>query len=618
MLAKLQKFLANLRYLPRTLHLIWQAAHGWMVAWVLLLIAQGLLPVLSVYLTRAQIDSLQAALQGGSNWENLRQPLLVLALGAVVQVVTMGANSLSTWVRSVQGELVQDEINNQIHRQALALDLAFYETPAYYDRLFQAKVDAQQRPVALLENLGNLFQSGLTFVAMAGVLLTFGWWLPLILVIGVAPALGLVVRQSLRANQWLQRTTTDRRRVNYYDELMVDSAAVAELRLFNLGDYFRHAFQRLRGQLRTERFALVRKQAGGEFMAGTFALIVSTLANMWVLWQVVQGVLSLGTLVLFYQIFSQGQALMHVLLGNMLEIYSNLFFLANLFSFLDIKPQLAEPASPLPVPQPLREGIRFQDVTFHYPNSERVALKNFNLTIPAGQVVAIVGENGAGKSTLLKLLCRFYDPTAGQITLDGIDLRHFAQAALRQQITVLFQQPVRYQESAETNIALGALTAQPTATQIRQAAGAAAADLPIARLPQQYATVLGHWFGGTELSGGEWQRLALARAFLRQAPIIVLDEPTSALDMWSEADWMRRFRMLAGGRTAIIITHRFTTAMQADIIHVMAGGKLIESGTHHDLLAQNGHYATAWRQQLQVVPPMVSQGVDVGDISSNV
>lgn len=603
MFTRLTKLYTNLTYLPRTLRLIWGAARYWMVAWSFLLISQGLLPVLSVYLTRAQIDALNAALQGGASWQNLRPPLLLLLLAALAQLIGMGLNSLSTWVRSVQGELVQDEINHLIHSKALALDLAFYETPDYYDRLHRAKVDAQNRPVALLENMGNLAQSGLTFVAMAGVLFSFGWWLPLLLLGGVAPALWSVIRQTRRANQWLQRTTSRRRRVNYYDELMVDSHAVTELRLFNTGDYFQQAFQRLRHQLRTERFGLVRQQAGGEFFSSAFSLLVSTAATAWIVWQVVLGALSLGTLVMFHQVFSQGQMLIQTLLGNVWEIYSNLLFLENLFGFLDIQPQLHDPANPRPVPQPLRTGLHFHNVTFHYPNSTRVALENFTLTIPAGQIVALVGENGAGKSTVLKLLCRFYDPTAGQITLDGIDLRDFAQADLRQQITVLFQQPVHYQESAETNIALGALAAHPAPEEIHQAAMAAAADLPIKRLPQQYATLLGHWFGGSELSGGEWQRVALARAFLRQAPVIILDEPTSALDTWAEADWMTRFRRLAQGRTALIITHRFTTAMQADIIHVMADGKLIETGRHDELLAQNGHYASAWRQQMQLFDP---------------
>jgi ATP-binding cassette subfamily B protein len=249
----------------------------------------------------------------------------------------------------------------------------------------------------------------------------------------------------------------------------------------------------------------------------------------------------------------------------------------------------------------LQTGIRFRNVTFRYPGSQRTVLRDFDIIIPAGKVVALVGPNGAGKSTLIKLLCRFYDPEAGQIELDGIDLRSFEVNKLRQLITVLFQQPVHYSATVAENIALGNLDVSPQAPEVWDAARAAGADEPIGRLPQGFDTLLGKWFaGGTELSGGEWQRLALARAFLRQAPLLLLDEPTSALDSWAEAEWLERFRRLAEGRTVVIITHRFTTAMRADMIHVMAEGRIVESGCHEELLAHGGRYAQSWATQMRV------------------
>jgi ATP-binding cassette subfamily B protein len=249
-------------------------------------------------------------------------------------------------------------------------------------------------------------------------------------------------------------------------------------------------------------------------------------------------------------------------------------------------------------------------VTFGYPGSERAVLQNFNLTIPAGQIVAIVGANGAGKSTLLKLLCRFYDPQAGGITLDGVDIRNLSLRELRRMLTVLFQWPVAYQTTAAQNIAMGDLAADPSPAELESAARSAGAHAIIARLPQGYDTHLGKWFAhGTDLSAGEWQRLALARAFLRRAPIIVLDEPTSALDSWAEADWFDRFRVLANGRTAIVITHRFTIARQADMIHVMEAGRIVESGTHDDLLAQGGLYAQSWFVQVQATPRLAHAAI---------
>jgi ATP-binding cassette subfamily B protein len=320
-------------------------------------------------------------------------------------------------------------------------------------------------------------------------------------------------------------------------------------------------------------------------------------------WRALLGLVTLGDLALFYQVLNRGQSLLRSLLENAGQIYANTLFLGNLFEFLDLEPRVVDPPRPIPLPAALRKGLRFEEVTFYYPGSARAVLQHFNLTIPAGQITAIVGANGAGKSTLLKLLCRFYDPQAGRVTLDGVDIRNLPVKELRRMMTVLFQWPVPYQTTAAQNIALGDLCIEPRAAELESAARSAGAHELIGRLPQGYDTPLGKWFAnGLELSVGEWQRLALARAFLRRAPIIVLDEPTSALDTWAEADWFDRFRVLAYGRTAVIITHRFTIAKRADMIHVMDEGQIVEAGPHDDLLAQGGLYAQSWFTQVEGSP----------------
>lgn len=602
MTGKVKQFLVQLPYLPRACGLIWSAARRWTLAWAILLILQGLLPVATVYLTRDLVDSLSRALQAGGDWAAFRQPALLVGWMALILLGGEIAQSLIAWVRTAQAELVQDHISGLIHAKAAALDLLYYDTADYYDRLHRARIDALSKPVALLENLGNLLQSGLTFVAMGGVLLAFGWWLPVVLMIGVAPALWVVARATLHEHGWRQRTTAARRRTNYYDWLVTDQESAAELRLFALGKHFQQAYQTLRQRLRNERITLARQQALAGLLAGVFALLTTGLLMLWMIGRALQNAFTLGDLAMFYQAFNQGQRLMQTLLGSVGQIYSNLLFLENLFEFLALQPQMREPATPTPLPHTFQQGICLHNITFHYPGSERVALDNFNLTIPAGQIVAIVGENGAGKSTLIKLLCRFYDPTAGAITLDGIDLRQFSQHELRRRITVLFQQPVHYHATAAENIALGDLAMDAQAEEVEIAARAAGADIPINRLPQGYETMLGKWFGGAELSGGEWQRVALARAFVRQADLIILDEPTSAMDSWAEADWMARFRQLVAGRTTLMITHRFTTAMHADRIYVMAQGRIVESGTHAQLLKHGGRYAESWQRQLRQPP----------------
>jgi ATP-binding cassette subfamily B protein len=312
------------------------------------------------------------------------------------------------------------------------------------------------------------------------------------------------------------------------------------------------------------------------------------------------GLATFGDLTLFYQAFSRGQGLMSSLLASVGKIYANGLFLGNLFAFLDLQPQLSNPSNPARSPASLKEGIDFCGVTFRYPGSERTALEDFTLSLPAGKVAAIVGPNGAGKTTLVKLLCRFYDPQTGSVKVDGRDLRDLRVEDVWRMNTVLFQFPLPYHATAAENISFGDLQSSPEREEVESAARSAGAHEIISRLPQGYETMLGKWFAdGAELSGGEWQRVAMARAYLRQSPIIILDEPTSFMDSWAEAEWFNRFRTLAQGKTALIITHRFTIAMRADIIHVMEQGRIVESGTHHQLLQQAGLYAQSWASQMQ-------------------
>ena len=593
----------QLPYLPRAFALVWTATHYWTLAWSLLLMLQGLIPVVIVYLTRWIVDGLVEAVEAGGSWERVLPTLILVALMATTMLVNELLHSATGWIRVVQSELVRDHIHTLIHQQSVGVDLAFYESPEYYDHLHRARAEAQHRPLALLETAGGLIQNSITLVAMAAVLIPFGLWLPVALVLSTLPALFVVLRYSLREHEWHVSRTPDERRAWYYDWTLTSNATASELRLFGLGLHFQSAFQSLRRRLREERLKLAWDQGVAEAAARTFGLLVTGAALAWMAWRTMQGLISLGQLALFYQAFHRGQSLMRSLLQNVGQVYSNMLFLSNLFEFLDLETQVMDPSQPSQMPEPLTEGIRLDRVTFRYPDTKRLALDNCSLLIPAAKTVAIVGTNGAGKSTLIKLICRLYDPQAGSIELDGIDLRDLSIQALRSGVAVLLQEPVHYNDTVKENIRLGNVAAVVDLRDIESAAAAAGAREVVDRLPQGYESLLGKWFvDGTELSVGEWKRICLARTFFRRASIILLDEPTAGMDSWAEAEWMDRFTQMTQGKTAVLITHRLTTAMRADLIHVMREGQIIESGDHHELLARDGEYARSWRQQQRETP----------------
>lgn len=588
----------QLPYLPQAFRLVHQASGGLYLLWAALLAVQGLLPVASVYLTRTLVDGVASIIGKGGGWQAIT-PLLPAGLAmALVLISGEVLQGIGKWVRTAQSERVKDHIHELIHQQAVRLDLSFYDDPGYYDQLHRARMDALSQPTALIENSGMLLQSLITLVAMASVLSTFGIWIPLLLAGSTLPAFFVVLRHTIRYHRWRLQNTAAIRKATYYDMMLTQREAAAEMRLFALGPYFRKLFRNLRGRLRREEVKLARSEAMANATAALIGLASMGGALVWMSLQALKGAFKLGSLALFYQAFYQGQRMMRSLLGSAGEIYRNIMFLENLFEFLALKPRIHSPEKPGSHPG-LQNQIALNDVTFHYPGTLRPALEDFNLDIPAGQITALVGENGAGKTTLIKLLCRFYDPDKGTILIDGTDIRTLSLHELRQRITVLFQEPVRYHDTVFNNIAFGDIDSSPNLTRIKAAAEAAGANVPIGRLPQEYESILGKWFGGAELSGGEWQRLALARAFLRKAELVILDEPTSAMDSWAEADWLHRFRQLVAGQTALIITHRFTTALHADIIHVVEGGHIVESGSHKELLEVRGRYESSWRQQMR-------------------
>lgn len=622
---QVRRAIRQLPLVPRGLALVRRAAPRLTLAWGLLLIVQGILPALVVLLTRPLVDGLAAALGGQAT--AVRSTVMLAAAMAVLMALGEVLRSVAGYVRAAQAEAVRDHVSALMQVQSMSVDMAFYDQPEFFDHLHRARRESGSRPLALLESTGTVLQNGVTLLAMANLLAAYGVWLPLILLASTVPAGIVVLRSTVRAHAWRRRTTEDERRAWYFEWLLTSRETAAETRLFGLGPTFRGRFEALRRRLRGERLTLAREQAWAELAAAGAAFVVIGATLAWMLWRSLQGGATLGDLALFYAAFNQAQGLARSLLDNMGQILSNSLFLGDLFEFLALKPSVTDPPAaenagagsatvarsalatvsraavatvapaPTAIPASTAPEVRFEGVTFAYPNSERPVFQDFDLLMPAARTTVILGENGAGKTTLIKLLCRFYDPQAGRITLDGEDIRALPVAELRRRIAVLFQTPIPFQATAAEAIALGDAETAPDEAAIRAAAESAGAAELIARLPRGLATPLGVAFDkGVDLSVGEWQRVALARACYRRAPLLVLDEPTSAMDPWAEAVWMERFREMASDRTVLLITHRLSTARHADQIYVLERGRVIEAGTHDGMRSAGGRYAALWSQ----------------------
>jgi len=590
---KIDKLKRQVRYLPETIALIWQSSGWLMVVWALLLVLLGVLPALQIYLVKPLIDGLTQLSGSIDTLENVKVPIAVL--GATLLLMP-AMNSLLVWVRTVQAEKVQNSIREQIQQKAIALKMEHFEDALYYDKLHRARIDAINKPVALLENVGAFAQNMLTLLAILFILLPVGVVLPFFLVLSSIPTLYIALKFTLRFHEWRMKNTKNERKLSYLEHVITHNESAAELRTFALGEYFKSRYWTLKHTVQTGFFSMLNAQLKAELFSAVIAFLMMTVAIIWMVEQTMDGMMSAGMLVMYYFAFTQGQKIVKSLFSTLSELYKNLMFLENLFSFLSIDEMPVGTQTPLKLHE--NYTVEIEGLSFKYPKSDLYALQNITLTLRPDHIVAIVGTNGSGKSTLVKLLNRFYDPTEGQIRINGTTIEAIEPKSLRKEITVLFQNFIQYHLSVAENIGLGSVKKGDDHTSIKAAAAEAGVAEAIERLPQGYETILGRWFGGAELSGGEWQKIALARAFFKDSNIVILDEPTSAFDSWAEAQWLDRFKYLCRGKTAMIITHRFTTARHADMIYVMDRGCVVESGSHDELLKLNGLYATSWSRQI--------------------
>src|SRR3989449_1902189 len=521
----------------------------------------------------------------------------------VLQLALFAITALLGTLRNITQQLIQNDVSMRIQlmvmEKAASLDLSFYEDPASYDLLRRAQTDSINRPVLMISTAFGLVQTLLTFITMIALLIGVSPLLALLALLSPIPAFVADTRYGWRGYNIARWGSRLLRRMTYLVTLVTTDSYAKEVKLFGLGGYFIARYRLIANTFYASQRAQVARRYMTGFAWGNLSTIATSLTYLYVALQAIAGKLTLGHLTLYTAAAQSVQGSIQGILGGFWGMYEHNLYLNNLFELMAKEPSMPVTSAPVKVPVPMKGQIRFENVSFAYPGAEKNALTDLSFTVKAGETLAVVGRNGAGKTTLFKLICRLYDPTEGRILIDGVDIRDFQPADLREQIGAMFQDYVTYQATASESIGLGSVLEIANREAIEIAGRQAGADELITGLPQGYDTALGKWFdSGVNLSGGEWQKVALARAFMREdARVLLLDEPTSALDAQAEYDLFERLRSLTHGRTAVYISHRFSTVRRADRIIFLEHGRLVEEGTHEALIQLNGRYARLFRMK---------------------
>ncbi|MBE1491065.1 ABC transporter ATP-binding protein [Plantactinospora soyae] len=608
----------TLRGVPRVLALVWQASPRLTLGLAAGTVVAGLVPAAAAYLVRMLVDTVVRTLQARADQLpdlqvlsvslpglTLRSPELTGTEAIVVltlaQFLVFGTSSLATAVNAMTRQLLQERMTLSIRLKVMThaskLDLAFFEGSKSYDLLRQAQQEATTRPVAMVGSVFGLCQAALTFASMVALLVGLSPWLALVALLAPVPAFISDARYGQRGFLVTLWASPIRRRMEYLSSLVTTDRYAKETQLFGLGGYLVDRFRLLGGIF----YARQRRLVTARYLIGCawsmVAVLAGSLTFLYVALGAVSGRLTLGDLILYTAAATALQTAVQSLFGGLTSVYENNLYLDTLYHLL-ATPVATRPAHPRPLPSPLRGHVVFENVSFSYPGSDHPALTDLSFEIRSGQTVALVGRNGAGKSTVVKLVARLYDPSAGRITIDGVDLRELDPDELRGSIGVMLQDFVAYQATAAENIGLGDVRHLDDRARIEASAGKAGALDLLADLPDGFDTPLGKWFArGVELSGGEWQKVALSRAFMRDTPVLLLDEPTSALDARAEHELFDRLGQLAEGRTTVYVSHRFSTVRRADRILMLDGGQLVEEGTHEELMRHDGEYAELFTMQ---------------------
>jgi ATP-binding cassette, subfamily B, bacterial len=593
----IRQSLSVFRYSGKALGLVWTTSRSLTVALAILALVSGLLPSAIAVIGKFIVDSVVLANQSRSQipnatspWDYQQTAINYVLIEAIAIVFLAAAQKGVVVCQSLLRVLLAQRVNELILEKALTLDLTHFEDSEFYDKMSQARSQASSRPLSLITRTFGLCQSALTLATFSGLLWQFSGWAVLVLIVAAIPSFIAETRFSEHAFRLFRWRSPETRQQHYLETLLAREDYAKEVQLYQLGGIllqrYRDIFNRL---YKDDRNLTIQKGVWG-YLLGLVSTLAFYAAYAWIVMETIVGVISLGEMTMYLMVFRQGQSTFASALTSIGGMYEDNLYLANLYEFLE-QPM---PQSQGRVTQSLiKDGIRFENVSFSYPGSHQLVLNNISLHLPLGEKLAIVGENGSGKTTLIKLLTNLYTPTSGRIFLDGVDLRDWDADALRRRIGVIFQNFVQYQFTVGENVGVGDVAHLEDRKEWEIAADKGMASPFIETLPEKFDTQLGKWFkGGQELSGGQWQKIALARAFMRSnADVLILDEPTAAMDAEAEMNIFNHFRSLTQDKMVVLISHRFSTVRMADKILVMANGEIIEQGSHEQLIAADGRYA---------------------------
>jgi len=583
----------SFEHTPRTLGLVWQSSKGGTIAIGALTLVSALLPLAIAYAGKRIVDAVVA--HDGA--VTLRWVGLELALVAALAGASQGLGL----VRQVVGGRLGLDINLAILEKAITLDLRHFEDSEFYDQLTKARREASSRPLSVVTRSFQLVQSVVALLGYVALLVRFSGWAVGALLLAAIPATVAEMRFSNQAFRLRNWRSPESRKLMYLEYVLANDDHAKEVKLFSLGPLFLGRYKALGEMFYTEDSALAARRARWAYVLSLVATFTFYGCYAAMAIGAARGALSLGDMTLYMVAFRQGQQSFQTLLGALGGMYEDNLYMSNLFQYLGIEvaPALSKAAGAPEDSARDEEGIRFEDVGFQYPGRTDWALRHVDLFIPRGESLALVGQNGAGKTTFIKLLTRLYDPTEGRIFLDGRDLRAWDPDELRRRVGVIFQDFAQYQLKVRENVGMGSVDALEDEPQIQRAVAKGGAEEVVSALREGIETPLGRWFkDGVELSGGQWQKIALARAFMREgADVLVLDEPTAALDAEAEHAVFERFRELTRGRTSILISHRFPTVRMADRIVVIEHGRVLEQGTHDELVGKDSRYARLFALQ---------------------